>query len=127
MKHRPESQLTRALDDSHDAPLAEQSLALTLAEVGRGRRRRRLTSAGSVGAVGAILIFLAVALVPGKPKPSPGLGSVRPTESATPREPMRIQEITEDELLAFFPNQPVGFATVNGQREFILLSESSEP
>jgi hypothetical protein len=127
MKHRPESQLSRALDDSHDVALVEQSLALTLAEVRRGRRRRRLTSAASVGAVGAILIVLAVARVPGKPKPAPGLGGVRPTESATPREPMRIQEITEDELLAFFPNQAVGFATINGRREFIVLPESSEP
>jgi hypothetical protein len=36
-----------------------------------------------------------------------------------------LHEITDAELLAFFPGQTAGFATVNGQREFILLPAES--
>lgn len=115
--------LNRALDESHPDDVVTSSLARTLAAVRARRRRRQATTlAGTV-------CLMAVALWLFRRPMEPGNGNIaRAPESPSAGQGVPrivLHEITDAELLAFFPGQTAGFATVNGQREFILLPAES--
>jgi hypothetical protein len=115
--------LHRALDESHPGDFVATSLAHTLAAVRARRRRKQATTL-----VGTLcLVAVVVWLVHGPMKPDVGNVAGAP-EAPAAREAMPrivLREITDAELLALFPGQTAGFATVNGQREFILLPAES--
>jgi hypothetical protein len=117
--------LHRALDESLPGDFVATSLAHTLAAVRARRRRKQATTL-----VGTLCLVAAVVwLVRGPTKPDVGNVARAPETPATAQVSggIVLHEMTDAELLAFFPGQAVGFATVNGQREFILLpAESAE-
>ena len=53
----------------------------------------------------------------------PVMAGAQPEKVMEGSPPIRIQEISDAELLALFPGRAAGFATVNGRREFILLPQ----
>lgn len=115
--------LKRALDESHPDDVVTLSLTRTLAAVRARRRRRQATTL-----VGSAFL-VAVALWLFRPPMESGNGNIaRVPESPSAGQGVPrivLHEITDQELLAFFPGQAAGFATVNGQREFILLPAES--
>jgi hypothetical protein len=115
--------LNRALDESHPDDFAATSLARTLAAVRARRRRKQATTL-----VGTLCLVAVVLWLFRRPMESGNGNIARAPElpSAGPGVPrIVLHEITDAELLAFFPGQTAGFATVNGQREFILLPAES--
>ncbi len=54
------------------------------------------------------------------------VAAVGRVESAESPGRIQVQELSDAELLALFPGRGAGFATVNGQREFILLPAESD-
>lgn len=120
MKMNPEENedWKRALDDSQPGDLAAGVLARTLSEVRRKRRRKQARTVCGVAAFVALCVF--VWSRPGTPTGAVVTGA-GPVDGTGGQAGIRIQEITDAELLALFPGRAAGFATVNGQREFILL------
>jgi hypothetical protein len=115
--------LNRALDESLPDVVVATSLAHTLAAVRARRRRKQATTL-----VGTLcLVAVVVWLVRGPTNPDVGNVAGAPEAPATAQVSggIVLHEITDAELLAFFPGQTAGFATVNGQREFILLPAES--
>jgi len=121
----PEPDLNRALDESHPDEVVTSSLAGTLAAVRARRRRRQATTL--VGTVSLVAVALWLVRRPIEPQPANIARVLEPPAAVQGVPRIVLREITDEELLAYFPGQPAGFATVNGQREFILLpTESTE-
>ena len=111
-------ELKQALDESLPDEMVAASLARTLGEVRRKRRRRQgVTLAGVACAITAGIVVWSWQGTPAAPGQAAGL--VAKSDQGSP--PMRRQEISDAELLAMLPGRAAGFATVNGHREFILL------
>ena len=117
--------LHRALDESHPADVVSSSLARTLAAVRARRRRRQATPLVGTLCLMAVVVWLVRR--PTEPRPADIAHAPEPPSAGQAMPRIVLHEITDAELLAFFPGQTAGFATVNGQREFILLpAESAE-
>jgi len=110
--------LKQALDESLPDDVVAASLAGTLGEVRRKRRQRQgVTLAGMAVAIVASIVVWSWQATPFAP--GPAAGQMVNSDEGLPR--LRIREISDAELLALFPGRAAGFATVNGNREFILL------
>jgi hypothetical protein len=120
MKRKPDvnEELKQALDESLPDEMVAASLARTLGEVRRKRRRRQgVTLAGVACVVGLGVL----AWIQSGTAKVPVMAGADPVERMESSPPIRMQEISDAELLAMFPGRAAGFATVNGHREFILL------
>lgn len=115
--------LHRALDESHPDDVVTSSLARTLAAVRARRRRRQATTLAGTVCLMAVVLWLVRR--PIEPQPANIARAPEPPSAGQAMPRIVLHEITDAELLAFFPGQTAGFATVNGQREFILLPAES--
>lgn len=87
----------------------------TLLAGGRFLRHRRWKRAVVQSlAVVAVITMVAVSfLIMNAPRPS--------AETSAPPAPAQIHYLSDDELLALFPNTPIGLATVDGKKLLIFL------
>ena len=116
-------ELKQALDESVPDEMVAASLARTLGEVRRKRRRRQgMTVAGVAG----VVVLGVLAWIRSGTTTEPVMAGAEPVERVEGSPPIRMQEISDAELLAMFPGRAAGFATVNGHREFILLPAESD-
>jgi hypothetical protein len=111
-----------ALNDAAPDAFAQATLASTLAHARRVRRTRhsiRITAGASVAVVAA-LFGLLLSRSPHTMVPS----DRSPAVIAHTSEPngIRVRYLTDEELLARFPDQPVGLVGSGSSREFMVLA-----
>lgn len=127
MKTSPEHDelLTAVLSDSTDNELRAKSLDRTLAAVRQRRRRRHvLRGAGGIVMAGIMAAVLwhrhapdarPVATIHSQPS------EVAPTAPTVPGTNIRL--VSDEELLAMFPDRPVALVGPPGNRQFVFLDE----
>ena len=81
------------------------------------RRRRWKRAAARSFAVLAVAVLAALALH--QQRPIPEVAQSRPAQSAPPA--VRVQNLTDDELLALFPGTPVGLIRTADGREHLIF------
>lgn len=87
------------------------------------RRRRWKRAAARSSAVLAVAALAALALH--QPRPVPGVAQSSPAPSASPA--VRVHYMTDDELLALFPDTPVGLIqTADGRKRLIFPRPGDE-
>ena len=87
------------------------------------RRRRWKRAAARSSALLAVLVL--AALVIHQPRPVPVVAKTVPAQPSSPA--VRVQYLTDDELLALFPNTPVGLIqTADGRKRLIFPRPGDE-
>lgn len=115
MKPEKRQLIRDLLDDQHEA-LREATL-LAGGRILRWRRRRRLAFQGfAAAALFVLATFTFQRLVPRQP---PILSSV-PAPPA-PAPPAPVQSLTDAQLLALFPDTPVGLITLSDGRKRLIF------
>jgi len=107
-----------------DDVLGDARREATLLAGGEILRRRRFERAAARSlAVLAVIVLAAVAIH--QKRPAPVLAK---SNSAKPGpQPMRVEYLTDDELLALFPNTPVGLIkTADGRKRLIFPRPGDE-
>lgn len=102
------------LDGEHDG--RRETILLAGAQILRRRRQRRGVSRGLAFVMVLAVIGFWIELT-NSHKPSAKL----PAQTAVSPEPVRPQALTDDQLLALFPNTPVGLATLADGRKLLLF------
>ena len=135
MNYEPSSH-DRLIDDVLGGEDADQfrtaSLDLALAQVRCRRQRRKLVRALAVVTLGMFLVGGTLTLTPGRPvapAPPPPLparegGMVRPAHEDSPAFPRSVggvEVVSDQELLALFPNRPVALVGQPGSQRLVFL------
>ncbi len=117
--------LLHDLLDDNDA-LAQRGAVLDAGRrVMRHRRYLQYLRHTFVGAACVALMFLAVRTITVPRSPVPAAGAKLAAVPPIPPVP-RVQEITDDELLALFPGVPVGLVNVDGKQRLIFPRPGDE-
>jgi hypothetical protein len=112
------------LDDVLNDPVAEGRREATLWAGGRIMRRRRAVRFAA-RSLAVLALALLAALTIQKKLSAPKVAIVPPTNPA-PSE-AQVQYLTDDQLLALFPNTPVGLIkTPGGKKRLIFLRPGDE-
>jgi len=109
------------LDEQH--AVRRNATLLAGAEVLRRKRVRRvaLRSLAALVIVGLVALSIQWALTPSNP------GTTIPTVALVPPAPDQPKALTDEELLALFPNTPVALATLdNGKKRLIFPHPGDE-
>ena len=127
MKHAEEHRL---LDEVLTGPelteFRESSLREALAVLHRRQRRRRLVREGSLALLPLLVVSLIVFSRPANPS-SRVATAVEPTVIASVPElarPTSVEYISDEELLALFPNQPLALVGPEGQQQLVFLDQT---
>jgi hypothetical protein len=101
------------IDDLLDDYQATARRDATLLAAGRVLRHKRWRRTGARAmALVAVVALAALAIQTRSHRPPPILSSV-------PVPPATVRHLTDDQLLALFPNTPVGLATVDGRKVLV--------
>ena len=126
MKERPEDKLLSDLFDGTDS-FRTASLEATLSSVRRYRRAKvAMRSALAIAFVATVSSFL---LTRSQQQDANTQLAYRPVVSPINEKPVptipgtRIRELSDDELLAAFPNRPVAIIGPEEERQLILLDD----
>lgn len=111
---KPEKQ--QLIHELLDGESRREATLLTAAKILRRRRHRH--------AAGQILALVALAGIAGllfeqkHQRPGPAQTAMPATQSSAP---LQAKSLTDDELLALFPNTPVGLATLPNGKKLLLF------
>ena len=117
--------LLHDLLDGNDALVHRDAVLHAGHRVLRRRRHMRYLTRTLMATACVGLAVLAVSRITAPRPPAPAAG---PTLAATQPAPAvpRVQELTDDELLALFPGTPVGLVKVNGKQRLIFPRPGDE-
>ena len=110
-----------ALNDAAPDAYVEATLALTIVRARRARRTRhaiRITAAVVAVLVGAHLFRSTHTMVPNDSAPA------LTAQSSEPKG-IPVRYLTDEELLARFPDQPVALVGSGSSREFLVLANAT--
>jgi hypothetical protein len=99
-----------------DGESRREATLLTAAKILRRRRRGRAT--GQVLALVVLVSVTGLLLDQQNQRPGPAQTVTPSTQSSAPRQ---AKSLTDDELLALFPNTPVGLATLPNGKKLLLF------
>ncbi|HTV62863.1 MAG TPA: hypothetical protein VMH30_09880 [Verrucomicrobiae bacterium] len=117
---RPEKQ--QLIDELLEGESRREATLLAGAKV--LRRRRHWRAAGRIFVVASVAIVAVLAVEQRNRPPAISQISVLPGATATP---VQARSLTDEELLALFPNTPVGLATLpNGKKVLIFPRPGDE-
>ncbi len=117
----PNPLLKQILLDDDLADFRQKSLEAGLAALRAERRRRTVVRRSSTGLLTALAIAVLLLRL-NEERPVPVASSPR-TPVASPR-PSRVRFITDDELLALFPNRSTALIGAPGKQQLVFLDES---
>ena len=117
--------LLQDLLEGNDALAQRDSILSAGHRVLRRKRHVRFLTRALAAATCAVLAALAVSRITAPRPPAPtGAPRLAATQPAPPMP--RVQEITDDELLALFPGTPVGLVKVDGKQRLIFPRPGDE-
>ena len=106
--------------DLLDDPDGEARRAATLVAGRRVLRHKRWRRAAARGLAVVAVVALAGVFLRHRQAPGPGPISVAPAPAPA------VRYLTDDQLLAMFPNTPVGLATVGGRKVLVFPRPSDQ-
>lgn len=118
--------LNELLTGQEVAEFRGASLREALTVLHRTRRRRKVLRRAALAALPVLLVVVAV-ISKSMNSSSPDLAVVNPPAIASAAEqarPSSIQFISDEELLALFPNQPLALVGPEGQQELVFLNQA---
>jgi hypothetical protein len=117
--------LLQDLLEANDAAAQRDAILHAGSSVLRRKRQARFIARTLGGLALAALAVLAVGKLMA-PRP-PSAPTARRVAAAQPtRDASRVQEISDDELLALFPGTPVGLVKINGKQRLIFPRPKDE-
>lgn len=117
--------LKQILLDDDLAGFRQESLEAGLVALRRERHRRKVVRGSATALLAATAIFAVLFLGrPPRAKSLPIASSPRPRD-VSPR-PSQVRFITDDELLALFPNRSTALIGVPGEQQLVFLDESTD-
>jgi hypothetical protein len=123
---KPEhNELLHDLLDGNDAAGQRSAILHAGGRVLRRRRQLRYLTRAVAGAALVALVLLAIRPIT-TPRAPALAAKPQPATQQSVRATARLQEITDDELLALFPGTPVGLAKVNGKQRLIFPRPNDE-
>jgi hypothetical protein len=126
MKNREkESFLSEILADDRLADLREDSLLKGIVLLRRQRRRRLILQTSLASALICLLLF-SIAQRPTSPPLQSNLLSARPVPAQPSTKAVTaVKHLTDDELLALFPNRSVALIGEPGHQQLVFLEHQS--
>ncbi len=126
MKRFEQDRLLREILEGQElSDLRRISLDQGLASIRRRHHLRRVTR---VCALALLPVLLLLPLLPRKPSVAPerppAYADSSPARSASPEKTVPIKFITDEQLLALFPDRPIALIGRPGQQQLVFLDRS---